>query len=129
MRLAEVYLIGAELWLNDDPGKALDYLNEVRTRAMGDEAALESITLDDIYHERRVELAGEGHRKWDLLRRGLDYAKEKIDASWVVPPSANLVDFQGRKFETSTYGMLPIPASEIRLMNPGVLEQHVPAFQ
>ena len=54
---------------------AADYLNEVRVRAMGESARLTNITLDDIYHERRVELACEGHRKWDLLRRGLDYTK------------------------------------------------------
>jgi starch-binding outer membrane protein, SusD/RagB family len=129
MRLAEVYLIGAELYLDSDNGKATGYLNKVRTRAMGDAAAKGSIDLDDIYHERRVELGGEGHRKWDLLRRGLDYAKEKIDASWVVPLAENPVDFQGRQFSTNTWGMLPIPGSEIRLVNEGFLKQYVPAFQ
>jgi starch-binding outer membrane protein, SusD/RagB family len=129
MRLAEVYLIAAELYLNTNNSKATDYLNEVRTRALGDGAAKPSITLDDIYHERRVELAGEGHRKWDLLRRGLEYAQQEIDASWVVPQAESQVDFQGRKFDVNTWGMLPIPGSEIRLMNPGVLKQYVPAFQ
>ncbi|HEY3402449.1 MAG TPA: RagB/SusD family nutrient uptake outer membrane protein [Ohtaekwangia sp.] len=128
MRLAELYLIAAELFLDSNNGKATDYLNEVRTRSLGDAAAKTSITLDDIYHERRVELAGEGHRKWDLLRRGLDYAKEQIDASWEIPSVPNAVDFQGRQFDTNTWGMLPIPASEVRLVNPGMLEQYVPAF-
>lgn len=129
MRFAEVLLIGAELFLDTDPTKAADYLSDVRERAMGPGARKPTITLDDIYHERRVELAGEGHRKWDLLRRGLEYAKEKIDASWVVPLAESPVDFQNRQFDTNTWGMLPIPASEIRLMNPGVLKQYVPAFQ
>lgn len=129
MRYAEVLLIGAELFLDDDPTKALGYLNEVRTRAMGDANALTAIDLDAIYHERRVEFAGEGHRKWDLLRRGLDYAKEKIDASWDIPAEAESPDeFMGREFITNTWGMLPIPASEIRLANEGVLKQYVPAF-
>lgn len=130
MRLAEVYLMAAELFLDDNPGKALDYLNEVRTRSMGDGAALTAVTLDAIYHEKRVELAGEGKRKWDLLRRGLDYAKEKIDASWIIPPGADVAEeeFSGRQFITNTWGMIPLPASEIRLAEPGLLQQKVPAF-
>jgi hypothetical protein len=97
---------------------------------MGPGAALPSITLDDIYHELRVEFAGEGHRKWDLLRRGLDYAKTMIDASWVLPAGTeNADEFIGREFKTDTWGMLPIPAAEITLANPGILKQNVPAFQ
>ena len=130
MRYAEILLMAAELYLDQDQGKALEYLNEVRTRALGDDAALSSVTLDAIYHERRVELACEGHRKWDLLRRSLDYAKEKIDESWDIPSGLdNADDFIGREFRTDTYGMLPIPGDEIRLANEGVLQQYVPAFQ
>lgn len=130
MRFAEVYLIAAELYLNQNPGKATEYLNEVRTRSMGESAALSSVTLDDIYHERRVEFAGEGHRKWDLLRRSLNYAKEYIDASWEIPDGLpNADEFIGREFKTDTWGMLPIPGSEIRLANNGALEQKVPAFK
>ena len=130
MRLAELYLIGAELNLTANPAMAADYLNEVRVRAMGEPARLATIDIDVIYHERRVELAGEGHRKWDLLRRGLDYAKTKIDASWVTPSGIeNPGDFELGVFNTNTWGMLPIPAAEIRLVNEGTLIQHVPAYQ
>jgi hypothetical protein len=31
------------------------------------------------------EFGGEGLRKWDLLRRGLDYAGDKINASFIIP--------------------------------------------
>jgi hypothetical protein len=130
MRYAEVLLIASELLVDDNNAKATEYLNEVRTRSMGSGAALSSVTPDDIYHELRVEFGGEGHRKWDLLRRGLDYAKQKIDASWVVPSGIdNAEDFTGREFNTNTWGMLPIPGSEIRLSNSGNLKQMVPAFQ
>jgi starch-binding outer membrane protein, SusD/RagB family len=130
MRYAEVLLIAAELLLNDNNGKATDYFNEVRKRAMGAGAAKASITLDDIYHERRVEFSGEGQRKWDLLRRGLDYAKTWIDKSWIVPAGIpNPDEFIGREFKTDTWGMLPIPAAEINLADPGLLKQYVPAFQ
>lgn len=130
MRYADVLLMAAELLLDSDPAAAAGYLNEVRTRSMGESAALPAITLDDIYHERRVEFACEGHRKWDLLRRGLDYTKTMVDASWDIPSGLpNADEFIGRQFVTDTWGMLPIPASEIILSNGGALKQYVPAFQ
>jgi hypothetical protein len=134
MRYAEVLLIAAELFMDEDPGKAVGYLNQVRTRAMGEDAALSAseLNIDAIYHERRVEFAGEGHRKWDLLRRSLDYTKEMIDATWDTSSFPDYVtkdDFVGREFNIDTWGMLPIPASEIRAMNEGVLKQFVPAFK
>ncbi len=130
IRYADVLLMASELFLNDNPAKALDYLNQVRTRALGEDAALTSVTLDDIYHERRVEFGGEGLRKWDLLRRGNDYAAAKINASFDVPQDIpNLSHFEPRTFKADTWGMFPIPASEIRNTNEGVLTQFVPAYK
>jgi hypothetical protein len=129
IRYADVLLMAAEVWLADNPGKAVGYFNQVRTRALGEAAAKTSITLDDIYHERRVEFGGEGLRKWDLLRRGLDYAGQKINASFNIPAGTpNAADFAVRTFDPDSWGMFPIPASEIRNMNSGVLKQMVPAY-
>jgi hypothetical protein len=130
IRYAEVLLMAAELFLNDNPAKALGYLNQVRTRSLGASKALTAITLDAIYHERRVEFGGEGQRKWDLLRRGNDYAASKIAASFNVPSGIpNPADFVPRNFKATTWGMFPIPASEIRNTNSGVLQQMVPAYK
>jgi hypothetical protein len=130
IRYADVLMMAAELFLTDNPSKALGYFNQVRTRAMGNVAAKTSITLDDIYHERRVEFAGEGLRKWDLLRRGNDYAAQKINASFVLPSgTTNANDFLGRTFKAETWGMFPIPAGEIRNTNQGSLSQFVPAYK
>ncbi len=130
IRYADVLLMAAELNLNDNPAKALGYFNQVRTRALGANAAKSSITLDDIYHERRVEFGGEGLRKWDLLRRGNDYAAAKINASFNVPAGIpNPSDFTVRTFNPNTWGMFPVPASEIRNTNEGVLSQMVPAYK
>ena len=130
IRYSDVLLMAAELYLADNPTKARDYLNQVRTRALGSAAAKSSITIDDIYHERRVELAGEGQRYWDLLRRGLTYAQSKINESLELPNGIpNTADFQDIKFVENTWGMYPIPASEIRSTNTGDLKQFVPAFQ
>ena len=130
IRYAEVLLMAAELEMNDNPTKATNYFNQVRTRSMGAEAAKSTITLDDIYHERRVEFGGEGLRKWDLLRRGQDYAAAKINASFNVPADVpNPSDFAVRTFNPDTWGMFPIPASEIRNTNSGALQQMVPAYK
>ena len=47
-------------------GEALDAINKIRERA--GIAKLTTIDVDKIRHERRVELAFEGHRYWDLRR-------------------------------------------------------------
>lgn len=130
IRYADVLLMAAELLLDTDNAKATNYLNQVRTRSLGAGAAKSSITLDDIYHERRVEFGGEGLRKWDLLRRGNTYAETKINASFDVPAGIdNISHFTPRNFKANTWGMFPIPASEIRNTNQGTLQQFVPAYQ
>ena len=130
IRYADVLLMASELFLEDNPTKATDYLNRVRTRAMGTDAALSSVTLDDIYHERRVEFGMEGLRKWDLLRRGNDYAAQMINASFNGPGDVpNPSHFTPRTFKADTWGMFPIPAGEIRNTNEGVLQQFVPAYK
>lgn len=130
IRYADVLLMASELFLTDNQAKALGYLNQVRTRALGAGAALTAVTLDDIYHERRVEFGGEGLRKWDLLRRGQTYAATKINASFTVPQGTpNASDFAARTFNPNTWGMFPIPASEIRNTNKDVLKQMVPAYK
>ena len=68
LRLSDVYLICAEANLlgNLDASKALEYTNAVRARAGVD--ALAAVTFEDIWKERRLELAGEGDRWYDYVR-------------------------------------------------------------
>jgi starch-binding outer membrane protein, SusD/RagB family len=76
IRYADVILMAAEAaFKTQDAGKALNYVNQVRKRArngeaLGDPADLISITFDDIIKERRLELAMEGQRFFDLVRWG-----------------------------------------------------------
>lgn len=131
IRFSDVLLMASEVFLTDDPALSQDYFNRVRKRAFGNTAVMPTVSLDAIYHERRMELSGEGHRYWDLLRRGLDYAAEKINAGYSSFPAGipNADDFEPlRTFDPNTYGMLPIPASEIRLTNFN-LKQFIPAFK
>ncbi|MCR5243564.1 MAG: RagB/SusD family nutrient uptake outer membrane protein [Bacteroidales bacterium] len=68
LRLADVYLIYAEAsLLTGNAPAALEYINYVRERAGVDPLA--SVTFDDIWKERRLELAGEGDRWYDYVRR------------------------------------------------------------
>lgn len=67
LRLSDVYLIYAEAVLNTNNADALEYVNKVRTRAGA--TPLESVDFEAIWKERRLELAGEGDRWYDYVRR------------------------------------------------------------
>jgi hypothetical protein len=112
IRFADVLLMAAEA-LNRggiSDSRAQDYLNEVRERAFGNSdnniSASGSALTDAIYHERRVELVGEGHHFFDLVRTGR--AASEIDG-----------------FQTGKHELFPIPLIEIQLagnqwdQNPG----------
>lgn len=95
IRLADTYLMQAEALVKagSNPTRAKELLDAVRARV-----GLASVpaTLDNIYNERRLELATEGHRFFDLVRTGKAVA--------VLGPS-------GFKANKSEY--LPIPQTEI----------------
>lgn len=72
IRYADVLLMAAEA--NSENGnsvKAQTYLNEVRTRAgLGSLSSTGDNLTRAIWQERRLELSGEGHRFFDLVRTG-----------------------------------------------------------
>jgi starch-binding outer membrane protein, SusD/RagB family len=77
IRYADVLLMAAEAWnraTSPNDTKAQNYLNQVRTRAFGDNAHSISSSgnalLQAIWNERRLELAMEGDRLFDLVRTG-----------------------------------------------------------
>jgi hypothetical protein len=72
-RLADVYLMKAEalLRLEQDNAEATRLINEIRERAFGDDSHnYESVTLDELYLERRLELAWENTNRQDMIRFG-----------------------------------------------------------
>ena len=73
IRYADVLLMAAEAaFQTGNAALASDYLNQVRARARGGAAVLPDVTatLAAIKHERRIELALEGERFYDVVRWG-----------------------------------------------------------
>ena len=115
IRYADVLLMAAEaLNENGKPTEALVQLNKVRARARGGNVTIlpdvvvitKNELRDAILHERRVELAMEGHRFWDLIRTGRAVA--------ILGPLG---------FVAGKHELLPIPQNEIDLAQ-GSLEQN-----
>lgn len=102
IRYADVLLMAAEAEAQSGGTNAENYLNEVRARAYGDNShdyqGSEGSILDAIYMERRKELAGEGHRFFDLVRTG--QAASTIEG-----------------FTVNKNEVFPIPLIELQLAN------------
>ena len=82
LRLADIYLVYAEACVESNNAAAADAYNKVRARAYGvlDGSGISqsefdskykksSVTREDIWKERRLELAGEGDYWYDFVRR------------------------------------------------------------
>ncbi len=71
IRYADVLLMAAEAHVQSgNSGVAQGYLDQIRDRAFGTTTDRITATLDNILLERRLELAGEGHRFFDQVRTG-----------------------------------------------------------
>lgn len=70
IRFAEILLNYAEaaLELHTDESGALDAINQIRERAGISVLTPSELTLSKVRHERKVELAFEGKRFWDIRR-------------------------------------------------------------
>lgn len=117
MRLAEIYLMHAEaLAMKGLLPDAAEYVNKVRRRAklsdLSASATASSETmLDAILKERRLELAFEGFRWFDLVRT--DKIKEVHDGV-NVPGSASYDPYFSTRYPlTEESILLPIPTTAI----------------
>lgn len=108
LRTSEMYLTRAEALaeLNGINNESLTLVNGIRTRAGLPEWTSNTFTTKEafvsaILEERRKELCFEGHRRMDLLRRGLPLR--------TTGPTASLAIYGGPKT------VLPLPQREIDL--------------
>ncbi len=117
LRYADVLLMAAEaLNENNKPQEALNYLNQVRKRDRGTRTnILLDVTVTDktqlrdrIWRERRVELALEQQRWFDIVRQGR---------------AAALLKALGKSFQEGKHELFPIPQNEVDLSG-GLMTQN-----
>lgn len=75
LRMADVMLMLAEAKAETGPADAINLVNQIRTRAFGNSTHnISGLSGEDlkeaILQERKFEFAGEGMRRWDLIRSG-----------------------------------------------------------
>jgi hypothetical protein len=115
-RLGEAYLIYAEAVTRGGGGTrsvALDYVNQLRTRAYGNLNGLitdAQLTTDFLLDERARELLLEGHRRMDLIRYG------KFTTAGIWAWKGNVV---AGKVTDASHNLYPLPASEL-IANPNL---------
>ncbi len=134
IRYADVLLMYAEAAIESgtDLSTAKEYINSIRHRASASLPEVEA-TREALRHERRVELAMEGHRWFDLCRWGI--AKETMNAyrqkfrlsNWAALESEypfiasidkshfELLDGDDMCEFQDYHALMPIPQEQIRL--------------
>ncbi|GAB3943471.1 RagB/SusD family nutrient uptake outer membrane protein [Spirosoma harenae] len=111
LRYADVLLMSAEA--NNEIGQtaqAITYLNAIRTRAglAATKAASQADVRQAIWKERRIELAMEHDRFFDLVRTGR---------------AAQVMQAAGKNFVAGKNELLPVPSLQIQL-SAGQLDQN-----
>jgi len=142
LRYADVLLMAAEVknQLGKD-GEAQQYLNQVRSRVnLSDVTSSGQELKKAIRNERRLELAFEGNRLYDIRRWTDDNGKKVAcnlfgpNGSWVIYntqistdefETTNLIEPQdeGKDFNENRDLLFPIPSAEVVQSN-GMLEQN-----
>lgn len=142
IRYADVLLMFAEAEneVNGPTAAAYSALNTLRQRARANRASilpdLKDVSKEQfriaVRKERRVELAGEGLRYFDILRwktaesvlngdvHGMDYTDKSTGAS-------KTIIVETRKFDKNKNYLWPIPESELRL-NPALSGTQNPGY-
>jgi len=144
IRYADVLLMAAEAETEAGSlAKALEYVNQVRERAAnqnhwvknpdGSFAANYEIALYDSFPskdfatkavrlERKLELSGEGHRFFDLVRWGV--AAEELNKYLQYEAQYLSAKFAGATFSSGKNEYYPIPQSQIDIQGADILSQN-----
>ncbi len=142
IRFADVLLMAAEAEAElGNLDKALEYVNLVRARAQtsfvlddtGADAAnyvieqysafgSQEMARNAVRMERKLELSGEGHRFYDLVRWGISDSALNAYLAHENPLLSS--PFAGASFTSNKNEYLPIPQDEIDLVGSDILKQN-----
>ncbi|MBK8502969.1 MAG: RagB/SusD family nutrient uptake outer membrane protein [Saprospiraceae bacterium] len=146
IRYADVLLMAAEAEIEaGDLTKAMDYINQVRRRAANADTFVKNPDGSDAANyviseysaaqfadktsattalrmERKLELSGEGHRFFDLVRWGI--ASEVLNAYLQHEGKYLVTMFGGSKFTAGKSEYYPIPQNQIDIQGSDVLSQN-----
>ena len=146
LRFADVLLMAAEAEIEvGDINKAREYVNRVRTRAANKDGFVKNkagnapaanytigtydmawsdkdVARNAVRFERKIELSGEGHRFFDLVRWGI--AEKTLNAYLAVDGKILSIKFGGSKFTAGKNEYLPIPQAQIDIQGKDILKQN-----
>ena len=144
IRFADVLLVAAEAEIEVGTlAKAQEYINLVRKRAadpagfvmQGGKPAANYVISQytapfaskeaartAVRFERKLELSGEGHRFYDLVRWGI--ADTELNAYLVYESPKLPTGFQGAKFTKGKDEYMPIPQTQVDIQGKDVLKQN-----
>jgi len=103
---------------NPDGSNAADYQIELYNDAWTDQGA----ARDAVRFERKLELSGEGHRFFDLVRWGI--AEPTLNAYLAHEAKYLITMFGGAKFTAGKNEYYPIPQTQIDIQGSDVLTQN-----
>ena len=139
LRYADIVLLYAEVLAQDgNHANAHTYVNIIRERAGKTLVAApftsKTMALDSVYHERKLELAFENHRWFDLLRMNTSYSnpnkamdilrEHTFETDWrLLYRNYQKIDVPDESNFINERLILPIPQDELDA-NPGVISQN-----
>jgi len=141
LRFADILLMRAEIAVEEnDLATALTIVNQIRTRAANDIVkkddgtpaanylikpypafANQEYARKAVRFERRVELAMEGHRHFDLVRWG---NADVVLNAYLAKESKKRTYLTGATFKKGSSEYFPIPQAQIDIMGANVLKQN-----
>ena len=145
IRFADVLLMAAECEVEiGSLEKAREYVNLIRARAAnpagfvkradGSNAANyviglynsawtdKNVARNAVRFERKIELSGEGHRFYDLVRWGI--AEATVNAYLTYESKFLAGTLGGAKFVAGKHELLPIPQAQIDIIGADILKQN-----